>query len=165
MNFAKDLVARAKDAVQELQQRAAAQQLEAQTAQASTLLPSANIGSIQSVDARVARFKQELLGSTINLHSLKRHAFHGVPDKDSLRATVWKLLLNYLPANPDDWAQALARRRTQYHVFCDVSVHACVPCACAAYSCMPCTCQCLMPPPPPPPPLPSETSPAIAACT
>jgi hypothetical protein len=123
MNFAKDLLGRAKDAVQDFQQRAnsAPQPLEAQSAQASTLLPNANIGSIQSVDARVSRFKQELLGSTINVHSLKRLAFHGVPDKDSLRATVWKLLLGYLPPNPDEWAQSLAKRRTQYHVFCDVS--------------------------------------------
>jgi hypothetical protein len=47
---------------------------------------------------RLQRFKQELSGSCINLHALKRLAsdqrsvhFHGIPDKDYLRALVWKV--------------------------------------------------------------------------
>ncbi|KAG2433510.1 hypothetical protein HYH02_012628 [Chlamydomonas schloesseri] len=76
-------------------------------------------GGIQSEDVRLARFQAELRGSTINLHALKRLAFHGIPDKGNLRATVWKLLLGYLPLAPEDWARHCAARRTQYHVFCD----------------------------------------------
>eukprot|EP00198_Chlamydomonas_reinhardtii_P003947 XP_001693283.1 RabGAP/TBC protein [Chlamydomonas reinhardtii] len=76
-------------------------------------------GGIQSEDVRLARFQAELRGSTINLHALKRLAFHGIPDKGNLRATVWKLLLGYLPLAPEDWAKHCAARRTQYHVFCD----------------------------------------------
>eukprot|EP00775_Hariotina_reticulata_P013962 gene13962-14076_t len=49
------------------------------------------------VEARVSRFKQELLASRINLHELRRLAFQGIPDKDGLRAMTWKLLLGYLP--------------------------------------------------------------------
>lgn len=48
-------------------------------------------GGIQSEDVRLARFQAELRGSTINLHALKRLAFHGIPDKGNLRATVWKV--------------------------------------------------------------------------
>ena len=40
---------------------------------------------------RVLRLKQELAGSCINIHALKRLAFHGIPDKDNLRGTVWKV--------------------------------------------------------------------------
>ncbi|KAG2442314.1 hypothetical protein HXX76_002400 [Chlamydomonas incerta] len=76
-------------------------------------------GGIQSEDVRLARLQAELRGSTINLHALKRLAFHGIPDKGNLRATVWKLLLGYLPLAPEDWAKHCAARRTQYHVFCD----------------------------------------------
>jgi hypothetical protein len=31
-----------------------------------------------------------------------------------------QLLLGYLPPNPDDWDEALARSRTQYLMFCQV---------------------------------------------
>jgi hypothetical protein len=31
-----------------------------------------------------------------------------------------QLLLGYLPPNPDDWDETLARRRTQYLMFCQV---------------------------------------------
>ncbi len=41
--------------------------------------------------ARVLRFKQELMGSCINIHALKRLAFHGIPDSKGLRAVVWKV--------------------------------------------------------------------------
>jgi hypothetical protein len=45
----------------------------------------------QSVDARVAKFKRELLAETIDLAGLKRMACHGIPDKDGLRAITWKV--------------------------------------------------------------------------
>ncbi len=41
----------------------------------------------------------------------------------SLRFPIFsglQLLLGYLPLCPEDWSSQLARRRTQYHVFCDV---------------------------------------------
>ncbi|GAX82972.1 hypothetical protein CEUSTIGMA_g10399.t1 [Chlamydomonas eustigma] len=94
----------------------------------STAMLRPNGGSDQSTSMaslsepesiRLQRFKQELSGSCINLHALRRLAFHGVPDRDNLRAVVWKLLLSYLPPSPEDWPAALAKRRTQYHVFCD----------------------------------------------
>ncbi|KAL6760277.1 RabGAP/TBC protein [Haematococcus lacustris] len=71
-----------------------------------------------STEARVQRFKQELQASHINIHSLKRLAMLGIPEHANLRATVWKVLLGYLPPSPDEWSATLARRRTQYHVFC-----------------------------------------------
>lgn len=43
------------------------------------------------LEARVSRFKQELLASRINLDELRRLAFQGIPDKDGLRAMTWKV--------------------------------------------------------------------------
>ena len=43
------------------------------------------------VEARISRFKQELLASRINLVALRRLAYQGVPDKDGLRAVTWKV--------------------------------------------------------------------------
>ncbi len=31
-----------------------------------------------------------------------------------------QLLLGYLPPSPEDWHRDLAKKRTQYHLFCDV---------------------------------------------
>eukprot|EP00775_Hariotina_reticulata_P013965 gene13965-14079_t len=72
------------------------------------------------VEARVSRFKQELLASRINLHELRRLAFQGIPDKDGLRAMTWKLLLGYLPPDPSEWDEVLARKRTEYLLFCQL---------------------------------------------
>lgn len=69
---------------------------------------------------RISRFNIELKASCINIHSLKRLALEGrlgVPS--DLRILVYKLLLGYLPASPEDWSAELARRRTQYVIFTD----------------------------------------------
>jgi hypothetical protein len=43
------------------------------------------------IEARISRFKQELLASRINVDELRRLAFQGIPDKDGLRAMTWKV--------------------------------------------------------------------------
>jgi hypothetical protein len=48
-------------------------------------------GTIQPLDVRVARFRHELLSEHIDIAALKRLAFHGIPDKDGLRAITWKV--------------------------------------------------------------------------
>ncbi|KAG2498137.1 hypothetical protein HYH03_003895 [Edaphochlamys debaryana] len=140
MDYAKNLLSKAKElaatTAAEVQNRVA--QLDIQAAAARATSPSASsrdasqagsvsanagttmtTGAVQSVESRVARFQAELRGSTINIHNLKRLAFHGIPDHGNLRATVWKLLLGYLPLCPEEWPKELAKRRTQYHIFCD----------------------------------------------
>ncbi len=52
---------------------------------------SSSTSSALPVETRVMRFKQELAGSHINVYSLKRLAFNGIPDQGNLRATVWKV--------------------------------------------------------------------------
>lgn len=47
--------------------------------------------SAQSLESRVHDFKQVLLASKIDLTELRRLAFHGIPDKDGVRAITWKV--------------------------------------------------------------------------
>lgn len=44
------------------------------------------------------RFEEELAAGHINVKQLRRLAFHGIPEKEGLRATIWKVL-NILPAS------------------------------------------------------------------
>lgn len=46
-------------------------------------------------------------------------AAQGVPDAAGVRATVWKLLLGYLPNDRSLWEQELAKKREQYAAFKD----------------------------------------------
>lgn len=192
MEYAKGLLSRAKElavhTAQEIQgQRNTVPEL--RESHSTVLSPSASLSSVQTLDARIGRFKSELKGSRINLDNLRRLAFNGIPDSGNLRAIVWKvrgstsisqhpgygaafkpqthsliprvyvrrvediparasvlmwcmarhagnslftnasyttpspvqLLLGYLPLTPDDWSTELAKKRTMYHVFCEVS--------------------------------------------
>eukprot|EP00879_Flechtneria_rotunda_P005730 GHRR01006031.1.p1 GENE.GHRR01006031.1~~GHRR01006031.1.p1 ORF type:complete len:476 (+),score=176.35 GHRR01006031.1:122-1549(+) len=97
---------------QEPVQRLAPQVLQASS---STQAPRPSV----PVEVRVSQFKQELLASRINLDELRRLAFQGIPDKDGLRSMTWKLLLGYLPPDPSEWDKVLARKRTEYFLFCE----------------------------------------------
>lgn len=58
------------------------------------LLPTATSPQARAsipVEARVSRFKQELLASRMDMDALRSLAFYGVPDKDGLRAITWKV--------------------------------------------------------------------------
>jgi len=55
----------------------------------------------------------------IDLDELRMLAAQGVPDAAGVRATVWKLLLGYLPNDRSLWEQELAKKRAQYAAFKD----------------------------------------------
>ncbi len=48
-------------------------------------------GSSPSHRTRLRRFEQELAASPISMKQLRRLAFHGIPEKEGLRATTWKV--------------------------------------------------------------------------
>ncbi|PIN19076.1 GTPase-activating protein [Handroanthus impetiginosus] len=48
---------------------------------------------------------------------LRRLASQGIPDGAGIRATVWKLLLGYLPADRALWPSELTKKRSQYKNF------------------------------------------------
>ncbi|KAI3459680.1 hypothetical protein Pfo_016343 [Paulownia fortunei] len=67
--------------------------------------------------SRQAQLLQELSRKVINMGELRRLASQGIPDGAGIRATVWKLLLGYLPSDRSFWPSELAKKRSQYKHF------------------------------------------------
>lgn len=62
---------------------------------------------------REQKFNALLDSPNIDLNELKRLAWKGVPS--SCRATVWKILVGYLPTSKDRRASVLSRKRQEFH--------------------------------------------------
>lgn len=62
---------------------------------------------------REQKFNALLDAANIDLNELKRLAWKGVPS--SCRATVWKILIGYLPTSKDRRESILARKRQEFH--------------------------------------------------
>lgn len=71
--------------------------------------------------ARQAQLFVELSKKVINMREVRRLASFGLPDAEapSIRSTVWKLLLAYLPNDRTTWPSELAKKRSQYKHFKD----------------------------------------------
>ncbi|CAD6228604.1 unnamed protein product [Miscanthus lutarioriparius] len=69
--------------------------------------------------SRQSRLFAALSKKVIDLDELRMLAAQGVPDAAGVRATVWKLLLGYLPNDRSLWEQELAKKRAQYAAFKD----------------------------------------------
>lgn len=67
--------------------------------------------------SRKAQLLQELSRKVVNMGELRRLASQGIPDGAGIRATVWKLLLGYLPCDRSLWSSELAKKRSQYQHF------------------------------------------------
>ncbi|KAI3469997.1 hypothetical protein Pfo_026660 [Paulownia fortunei] len=67
--------------------------------------------------SRQAQILHELSRKVINMGELRRLASQGIPDGAGIRATVWKLLLGYLPTDRSLWPSELAKKRSQYKQF------------------------------------------------
>jgi hypothetical protein len=68
------------------------------------------------IEARISRFKQELLASRINLDELRRLAFQGIPDKDGLRAMTWKVgVVSWCRAQQRRWCGEVGPNRGVQH--------------------------------------------------
>ncbi|KAK9268537.1 hypothetical protein L1049_001492 [Liquidambar formosana] len=67
-----------------------------------------------AADERRSDLAFELSQKEINLEKLQRIASSGLPDGGGLRATAWKLLLDYLPASRDLWEKELTENRLKY---------------------------------------------------
>ncbi|XP_071908689.1 uncharacterized protein [Coffea arabica] len=71
---------------------------------------------VEAIDADDKRsdLDYELSQKEINLDKLQRIASSGIPDGGGLRATIWKLLLGYLPPSRDMWEKELRENRLKY---------------------------------------------------
>nr|GMC73234.1 TBC1 domain family member 13 [Ipomoea batatas] len=86
----------------------------------STTSPSLAAGGSSAEDiSRQAQLCQELSRKIINMGEVRKLASQGIPDGAGIRATVWKLLLGYLPCDRSSWPSELAKKRSQYKHFKD----------------------------------------------
>lgn len=69
---------------------------------------------INQMQSKLAKFQRVLLDNdgTVNLRDLRKLAWNGIPPE--LRASVWQLLIGYLPANRGRQTAILHRKRTEY---------------------------------------------------
>ncbi|KAL0403615.1 UNVERIFIED_CONTAM: TBC1 domain family member 13 [Sesamum radiatum] len=67
--------------------------------------------------SRQAQILQELSRKVINMGELRKLASQGIPDGAGIRATIWKLLLGYLPTDRSLWPSEVAKKRSQYKNF------------------------------------------------
>ncbi|ONK58298.1 uncharacterized protein A4U43_C09F10730 [Asparagus officinalis] len=69
--------------------------------------------------SRQALLIAEVSKKVINVGELQRLVCQGIPDGDEIRATIWKLLLRYLPNDRALWQHELDKKRSQYKSFKD----------------------------------------------
>ncbi|KAM7536176.1 hypothetical protein Aperf_G00000096358 [Anoplocephala perfoliata] len=62
-------------------------------------------------------FQDILGGDEINSNLLRDACIYGCPEGGGFRATAWKLLLNYLPAEKSRWSASLTKARAEYEGF------------------------------------------------
>ncbi|CAN4120807.1 unnamed protein product [Withania somnifera] len=86
------------------------------SASSTTTSASAAVSSAEDI-SRQAQLCQELSRKIINMGDVRRLASQGIPDGAGIRATVWKLLLGYLPTEKALWPTELAKKRSQYKNF------------------------------------------------
>jgi len=70
-----------------------------------------------SVKERIKAYTEAIETSKIDFDQIRKLAFTGIPDQSGLRAKYWKILLNYLPLNKEDWATSLESSRQTYLQF------------------------------------------------
>ncbi|XVE98329.1 hypothetical protein REPUB_Repub03eG0096900 [Reevesia pubescens] len=73
-----------------------------------------SVMKIIEADEKRSDLEYEVSQKEINLEKLQRIASTGLPDGGNLRATVWKLLLGYLPPSRDLWEKELTENRQKY---------------------------------------------------
>ena len=67
--------------------------------------------------ARLDRVQGLLLADDIDIKALRAVCHSGVPDKAGMRASCWRLLLNYLPLSRARWPSFLEQQRDLYASF------------------------------------------------
>ena len=73
-----------------------------------------NISS-EKIKTRILEIIKLLDSTNINSIELKKMIFDGLPDDiPSLRSLTWKIILNYLPLNINEWENFIDFKRNQY---------------------------------------------------
>jgi hypothetical protein len=76
----------------------------------------AAVGGDKPVEGlKLKRLRKMLAEPQVNMDQLRKASWSGVPYQ--VRATVWQLLLGYLPANRERRTQTIDRRRREYQTY------------------------------------------------
>jgi len=74
----------------------------------------------KSCFGRTGIFLRTLNQPRINLVCLKSYAFRGIPNECiGLRVIIWRILLNYLPAETNTWDDFLQHKQKEYKELCE----------------------------------------------
>lgn len=73
-----------------------------------------SVKEVIEADEKRSDLVHELSQKEINLEKLQRISSTGLPDGEGIRATVWKLLLGYLPPAREMWEKELTENRVKY---------------------------------------------------
>lgn len=74
--------------------------------------------SVEEVN-RQSQLLVEVSKKVVNMVDVRRLVSMGIPDGTTIRPTLWKLLLGYLPTERSLWPAELAKKRSQYKHFKD----------------------------------------------
>lgn len=90
------------------------QQLERALMDSHDMQAKLEVHRINQMNTKFAKFTKILLDNdgTVNLRDLRKLSWNGIPPE--LRASVWQLLVGYLPANKLRQASILQRKRSDY---------------------------------------------------
>lgn len=74
-----------------------------------------NISS-EKIKSRILEIIKILNSSNIDFLQLKKMIFDGLPDDvPSLRSLGWKIIMNYLPLDLNEWENHIDKRRNEYN--------------------------------------------------
>lgn len=74
---------------------------------------SETAGSTDSKSFRLSQFESILSAENVDLSALRKLSWNGIPQ--SIRPTVWQMLLGYLPTNRKRREAAISRKRKEYN--------------------------------------------------
>eukprot|EP01024_Parvocaulis_polyphysoides_P030039 TRINITY_DN272_c1_g2_i1.p1 TRINITY_DN272_c1_g2~~TRINITY_DN272_c1_g2_i1.p1 ORF type:complete len:245 (-),score=38.31 TRINITY_DN272_c1_g2_i1:67-801(-) len=77
-----------------------------------------SVGSINNNNIKKERLEYALSTDRVDMKTVREIAFNGMCDDNIIRATCWKLLLNYLPKQRGEWKKQLQKSRQQYKEYC-----------------------------------------------
>ncbi|KAJ3393957.1 GTPase-activating protein [Lobulomyces angularis] len=74
-----------------------------------------DVALLNSMSIRYKKFQALLENNVIDLEQLRKLSWSGIPEE--IRATVWKVLMGYLPTNTERRDATLERKRKEYEEF------------------------------------------------
>ncbi|KAI8430664.1 hypothetical protein MSG28_000861 [Choristoneura fumiferana] len=72
---------------------------------------------LHDVPDSIKHFEEILGNEIIDINSLRKLAFNGIPEDKGLRSLVWKILLHYIPPEKNNWESTILTKRQLYNQY------------------------------------------------